>query len=67
MIDIDKPDLSLLRHFDLIGLVLMAMFLGCLEYALEEGPRWDWFDDDTILDRRHRVGDRRRRSSSGGC
>jgi DHA2 family multidrug resistance protein len=47
-IDIDKPDLSLLRHFDLIGLALMAIFLGCLEYALEEGPRWDWLDDSTI-------------------
>ena len=48
-IDIDKPDLSLLRHFDLIGLVLMASFLACLEYALQEGPRWDWLSDDTIL------------------
>jgi MFS transporter, DHA2 family, multidrug resistance protein len=47
-IDIDKPDLSLLRSFDLTGLVLMATFLGCLEYALEEGPRWDWLDDRTI-------------------
>jgi DHA2 family multidrug resistance protein len=47
-IDIDEPDLSLLRYFDLIGLVLMATFLGCLEYALEEGPRWDWLDDPTI-------------------
>ncbi|MBV8338193.1 MAG: DHA2 family efflux MFS transporter permease subunit [Alphaproteobacteria bacterium] len=49
LIDIDKPELSLLRHFDLCGLVLMALFLGCLEYALEEGPRWDWLSDDTIL------------------
>jgi DHA2 family multidrug resistance protein len=47
-IDIDKPDLSLLRHFDLTGMLLMAAFLGCLEYALHEGPRWDWFDDETI-------------------
>src|SRR5271157_2591791 len=47
-IDIDKPDLSLLRYFDVIGLVLMATFLGCLEYSLEEGPRWDWLDDQTI-------------------
>jgi DHA2 family multidrug resistance protein len=47
-IDIDKPDLTLLRYFDVIGLVLMATFLGCLEYALEEGPRWDWLDDETI-------------------
>jgi DHA2 family multidrug resistance protein len=48
-IDLDKPDWSLLRYFDVWGLVLMALFLGCLEYALEEGPRWDWFSDDTIL------------------
>ena len=49
LIDIDKPNWSLLRHFDLCGLVLMALFLGCLEYALEEGPRWDWLSDNTIL------------------
>jgi len=48
LIDIDKPELSLLRHFDFCGLVLMALFLGCLEYALEEGPRWDWLSDDTV-------------------
>lgn len=47
-IDIDRPDWSLLRYFDLCGLVLMALFLGCLEYALEEGPRWDWLADYTI-------------------
>jgi MFS transporter, DHA2 family, multidrug resistance protein len=47
-IDIDKPDFSLLRHFDVLGLLLMAIFLGCLEYALQEGPRWDWLDDQTI-------------------
>jgi len=28
---------------------LMAVFLGCLEYTLEEGPRWNWFSDSTIL------------------
>jgi DHA2 family multidrug resistance protein len=49
LIDIDKPELSLLRHFDLTGLVLMALFLGCLQYALQEGPRWDWFSDHTIF------------------
>jgi len=47
-IDIDKPDLSLLRQFDLPGMLLMAASLGCLEYALHEGPRWDWLDDGTI-------------------
>ena len=48
-IDIDKADFSLLRGFDVTGLVLMAIFLGCLQYALQEGPRWDWLSDDTIL------------------
>jgi DHA2 family multidrug resistance protein len=48
LIDIDKPELSLLRHFDLCGLVLMALFLGCLQYALQEGPRWDWLSDDSV-------------------
>jgi MFS transporter, DHA2 family, multidrug resistance protein len=49
LIDVDKPNRSLLRAFDFTGLVLMALFLGCLEYVLEEGQRWDWFSDDTIL------------------
>jgi DHA2 family multidrug resistance protein len=47
-IDIDKPEFSLLRGFDLVGLALMAVFLGCLQYALEEGPRRDWLDEETI-------------------
>src|SRR5215475_9504280 len=47
-IDIDKPDFSLLRGFDLTGLALMAVFLGCLQYALQEGPRLDWLDEETI-------------------
>ena len=47
-LDIDKPDWSLRRGFDLIGLTLMALFLGALEYVLEEGERWDWFQDETI-------------------
>jgi DHA2 family multidrug resistance protein len=28
--------------------VLMAIALGTLEYVLEEGSRWNWFDDATI-------------------
>jgi DHA2 family multidrug resistance protein len=48
MVRVDRPDLSLLRGADYAGMALMAIFLGCLEYTLEEGPRWDWFGDDTI-------------------
>lgn len=47
-LDIDKPDWSLRRNFDGFGLLLMALFLGALEYVLEEGDRWDWFQDETI-------------------
>jgi DHA2 family multidrug resistance protein len=49
LVKIDKPDLSLLRGADYFGMVLLAVFLGCLEYTLEEGPRLGWFDDRTIL------------------
>src|SRR6185312_16319292 len=47
-LDIDKPDWSLRRNFDMPGLTLMAVFLGTLEYVLEEGERWDWLADPTI-------------------
>ena len=45
---IDRPNFALLKNIDLIGLALMALFLGSLEYVLEEGNRWDWFQDPTI-------------------
>ncbi len=48
LVDIDKPDLSLLKGADYPGIVLMAVGLGTLEYTLEEGTRWNWFDDATI-------------------
>jgi MFS transporter, DHA2 family, multidrug resistance protein len=48
LVDVDRPNMSLLRAFDLPGLVLMSLCLGCLEYALEEGERWDWLADPTI-------------------
>jgi DHA2 family multidrug resistance protein len=48
LVRIDKPNWSLLRGADYLGMALMAVFLGCLEYTLEEGPRWDWFGDDAI-------------------
>ncbi|MEJ0100233.1 MAG: DHA2 family efflux MFS transporter permease subunit [Pseudomonadota bacterium] len=48
MVKIDKPDLSLLKRADYLGMALMAIFLATLEYTLEEGARWSWFSDDTI-------------------
>ncbi|WP_374298427.1 DHA2 family efflux MFS transporter permease subunit [Ferrovibrio sp.] len=49
-IDIDRPDYSLMKGFDYIGLAALAVFLGSLEYVLEEGTRNDWFADEAIRD-----------------
>ena len=49
LVDFDEPDLSLLERFDWAGLLSMALFLGTLEYFLEEGSAKDWFNDDTIV------------------
>jgi len=49
LIDFDQPDYSLFDNFDWVGLLAMAGFLGSLEYVLEEGPRNDWFGDQTVL------------------
>jgi DHA2 family multidrug resistance protein len=46
--DIDRPDPAVARRFDFIGLGLLAVFLGSMEYVLEEGPRQDWFSDETL-------------------
>jgi len=48
-LDIDKPDWALLKKIDFIGIALIAIFLGSLQYVLEEGARDQWFEDDLIL------------------
>jgi DHA2 family multidrug resistance protein len=48
LLDVDRPDRSLLRGFDLAGLVAMAAFLGGLQYVLDEGPDRDWLADGTV-------------------
>ncbi|THK35471.1 DHA2 family efflux MFS transporter permease subunit [Ensifer sp. MPMI2T] len=48
-IDFDKPELGLMKKFDWWGLLSMAVFLGSLEYVLEEGNANDWFSDDHIV------------------
>ncbi len=49
LVDIDRPRPELLRRIDLLGIVSTAIFLGSLEYVLEEGPGKDWFDSRLIL------------------
>ncbi len=48
-VDFDKPDLKLFKIFDWWGLASMAIFLGSLEYVLEEGNNKDWFNDQHIV------------------
>ncbi len=48
LVRIDMSDWTLIRGADYPGIALMALFLGCLEYTLEEGPRWNWQSDPTI-------------------
>jgi len=48
LVKIDQPDLSLLKKADYLGITLMAVGLGSLQYVLEEGARWNWMDDETI-------------------
>ncbi|PRY05981.1 DHA2 family efflux MFS transporter permease subunit [Paraburkholderia sp. BL25I1N1] len=48
-VNIDAPNLKLLRSGDYLGIVLMSGSLGCLEYVLEEGPRKNWFGDNLII------------------
>ncbi|WP_313525615.1 DHA2 family efflux MFS transporter permease subunit [Shinella sp.] len=49
LIDFDKPEFNLIKRFDWWGLISMAVFLGSLEYVLEEGNNKDWFNDEHIV------------------
>src|SRR5580704_11724338 len=44
-----NPQRSGRSSLDGIGLGLMAMGLGCLQYVLDEGERYDWLNDQNIL------------------
>jgi DHA2 family multidrug resistance protein len=48
-IRVDRPNLAMLKRIDYSHLLSMAVFLGGLEYVLEEGSRHDWFNDRHIV------------------
>ena len=48
-IDIDRPNYALLKQIDILGVILIALFLGPLVYLLEEGPRADWFSSSKMI------------------
>jgi MFS transporter, DHA2 family, multidrug resistance protein len=49
LVDIDEPNFDLLKRIDFLGLLAMALFLGGLDYVLEEGARHEWFEDGAIF------------------
>ncbi|MGA0600177.1 DHA2 family efflux MFS transporter permease subunit [Caulobacter sp. KR2-114] len=48
VIRVDRPNLTMLQKIDYSHLAAMAVFLGGLEYVLEEGPRHEWLSDPAI-------------------
>ncbi|MET0323121.1 MAG: DHA2 family efflux MFS transporter permease subunit [Duganella sp.] len=48
LIRFDHARPALLRSMDWTHLLAMALFLGCLDVVLEEGPRHGWFGDTGI-------------------
>lgn len=49
-IDFDHPNFALARNFDWYGFAFMALFLGSMEYVLEDGATNNWFEDKYIVD-----------------
>jgi DHA2 family multidrug resistance protein len=45
---VDEPNLRMLKRIDWLHVASLALFLGALQYVLEEGPRNQWFEDPTI-------------------
>lgn len=49
LLEQNKSQYSLLKNGDWLGIITMAIGLGCLEAVLEEGNRKDWFGSDLIV------------------
>ena len=45
----DSPHQKRVNAVDVWGIVMLAAGMGSLQYVLEEGERYDWFDDAWIL------------------
>lgn len=48
-VNIDQPDWQLLEKIDFIGILYIVMFLGSLQFVLEEGVREQWFESQEIV------------------
>lgn len=45
----DEPHPDLIKNFDYLGITLMIISLGSLQYILEEGTPKGWFDSNIII------------------
>ena len=45
---VDEANPSMLRRIDWLHVASLAVFLGGLQYVLEEGPRHEWFSDEGV-------------------
>lgn len=45
---IDEANPKMFKRIDWLHLAGLALFLGALQYVLEEGPRHEWFSDTTV-------------------
>jgi len=45
---VDDANPAMLRRIDWLHVASLAVFLGGLQYVLEEGPRHEWFNDETV-------------------
>ncbi len=48
LVNFDQPKYELLKEIDFIGIILIIIFLGNLQYVLEEGSKEGWFDSKLI-------------------
>jgi len=44
-----NPEKPQKLSLDWVGLALLAMGIGCLQYVLDQGQQKDWFDDPSIV------------------
>lgn len=48
-VEVDQPEWALLRRVDFAGILYIALFLGSLQFVLEEGIRNNWFESREIV------------------
>ena len=46
---VDEPELELLDRIDFLGIVYIVIFLGSLQFVLEEGVKEEWFESREIV------------------